>query len=70
MSPERERVHSGVRYKRLERGTFAVPTVPAPGRRHVELDSGELGLLLEGWDVRGARRRARWYRAAAAGANA
>ena len=49
-------------YKRLERGTFALPTEPAPGRRHVEVDAGELGLMLEGLDLRGARRRARWYR--------
>ena len=47
-------------YKRLERGTFAVPTTPAVGQRHVEMDSGELGLLLGGWELRGARRRARW----------
>jgi transposase len=51
-------------YKRLERGTFQIPTVPLPGRRHVEVDSGELGLMLEGLDLRGARRRPRWYRAA------
>ena len=49
-------------YKRLERGTFEVPTQPALGRRHVEVDSGELGLMLEGLDLRDARRRARWYR--------
>lgn len=49
-------------YKRLERGTFELPTRPAPGRRHVELDGGELGLMLEGLDLRGARRRARFYR--------
>jgi transposase len=59
-------------YKRLERGTFALPTQPAPGRRHVEIDAGELALMLEGLDLRGAHRRARWYRsphqAAAAGA--
>ena len=29
---------------------------------HVELDAGELGLLLEGVDLRGAARRARWRR--------
>ena len=51
-----------VLYKRLERGTFALPTQPAPGRRHVEVDAAELGLMLEGLDLRGARRRARWYR--------
>ena len=46
-------------YKRLERGTFELPTSPRPGDRHVELDSGELGLMLEGLDLRGARRRKR-----------
>jgi hypothetical protein len=45
-------------YKRLERGTFHRPTQPAIGQRHVELDAGELGLLLEGVDLRGAARRA------------
>ena len=35
---------------------------PLAGRRHVEVDSGELGLMLEGPDLRGARRRERWYR--------
>jgi transposase len=49
-------------YKRLERGTFALVTTPAPGRRHIEVDAGELGLLLEGVDLRGARRRPRWRR--------
>jgi len=49
-------------YKRLEQGTFRIPTSPAPGQRHVELDSGELGLMLEGLDLRGARRQRRWYR--------
>jgi len=51
-------------YKRLERGTFEIPTAPKPGARHVELDSAELGLMLEGLDLRGARRRKRWYRRA------
>lgn len=49
-------------YKRLESGTFELPTQPAPGRRHIEVDAGELGLMLEGLDLRGARRRTRWYR--------
>ncbi|MDP2959446.1 MAG: IS66 family insertion sequence element accessory protein TnpB [Longimicrobiales bacterium] len=51
-----------VLYKRLERGTFRVPTEPEPGLRHVEVDAGELGLMLEGLDLRGARPRGRWYR--------
>jgi transposase len=49
-------------YKRLERGTFEIPTRPAPGQQHVEVDAGELGLMLEGVDLRSARRRRRWYR--------
>ena len=51
-------------YKRLERGTFALPTQPVAGSRHVELDAGELGLMLEGLDLRGARRRTRYRRPA------
>jgi transposase len=49
-------------YKRLERGTFELPTQPVAPRRHVEVDAGELGLMLEGLDLRDARRRTRWYR--------
>lgn len=49
-------------YKRLERGTFTLATTPAPGQRHVEMDAGELTLLLEGVDLRGAIHRTRWRR--------
>ena len=49
-------------YKRLERGTFQLARQPALGQRHVQVDSGELGLMLEGLDLRGARRQKRWYR--------
>lgn len=51
-----------VLYKRLERGTFELPTKPEAGGRHVEVDAGELGLMIEGLDLRDARRRKRWYR--------
>lgn len=47
-------------YKRLERGTFSLATAPAPGNRHVEMDAGELALMLEGIDLHGAVRRSRW----------
>jgi transposase len=59
-------------YKRLERGTFQLPSEPAAGQRHVEVDAGELGLMLEGVDLRGAVRRERWRRLpyAAAGSGA
>ena len=49
-------------YKRLERGTFRIATEPRVGERHVEVDAGELGLMLEGLDLRGARRQRRWRR--------
>jgi transposase len=49
-------------YKRLERGTFHLPMAPPAGQRHVEVDAGELGLMLEGVDLRGAIRRERWRR--------
>jgi len=54
-------------YKRLERGTFELPTKPEPGKRHIEVDAGELGLMLEGLDLRAAKRRERWYRSASNG---
>lgn len=47
-------------YKRLERGVFRMPRSPANGARHVEIDAAELALMLEGIDLRGARRRPRW----------
>jgi transposase len=49
-------------YKRLERGTFTIASAPCVGKRHVELDAGELTLMLEGLDLRNARRKKRWYR--------
>lgn len=47
-------------YKRLERGCFHLPTTPALGTRHVEIEATELGLMMEGIDLKGARRRVRW----------
>lgn len=44
-------------YKRLEKGRFTFPT--AVGRT-MEVEAAELALLLEGIDLRGARRRPRW----------
>src|SRR4030066_1849225 len=38
-------------YKRLERGTFHLPARPELGKRHVEIDSGDLSLMLEGLDL-------------------
>lgn len=44
--------------KRLEKGTFRVPWPAEQGRAIVE--AAELLLVLEGIDLRGAGRRARW----------
>lgn len=46
-------------YKRLERGTFRLPSDEAGG---LEISSAELILLLEGIDLAGSRRRLRYRR--------
>jgi transposase len=48
-----------VLYKRLDRGTFPVPTVVAPGASGVEISSRELELLLAGIDLPKERRAPR-----------
>jgi len=52
-------------YKRLERSRFRLSTEPAAGCRHVELDAGDLALMLEGVDLQGVRRHQRWRPVAA-----
>jgi len=44
--------------KRLEVGTFRTPWNPEQG--HVVIEAAELLLVLEGIELRGAVRRARW----------
>jgi transposase len=44
--------------KRLEKGTFCIPWRAEQGRAIIE--AAELLLVLEGIDLRGARRRSRW----------
>jgi transposase len=47
--------------KRLERGRFCTPFDGlAEGQTHVEMEAAELALILEGIDLRDARRRPRW----------
>jgi transposase len=46
-------------YRRLERGRFRLPTLSSEQRR-VELDSGQLGLLLEGVDFSRVHRFKAW----------
>jgi transposase len=47
-------------YKRLERGTFQPPLRRRPADGKIEIESAELVLILEGIDLEGAKRRARW----------
>jgi transposase len=50
--------------KRLERGRFR-PTFSADGRLgSIVIEAAELGLIVEGIDLAGAKRRARWQPAA------
>jgi len=44
-------------YKRLEKGKFHFPVIAGT---YVEMEAGELALLLEGIDLAGARRRPRF----------
>jgi transposase len=48
-------------YKRLERGCFQIPDAPER-ERAVRMRAAELALILEGIDLRGARRRREWRR--------
>jgi transposase len=52
-------LHSGLSYKRLERGTFRIAW-RTDGV--VELEAAELALILEGIELAGARRRTRYRR--------
>jgi transposase len=47
-------------YKKLEVGTFQLPTEPLLGQSHIEVDAVELALMLEGIELQGAKRRRRW----------
>jgi transposase len=46
--------------KRLERGRFRLPWEQPGVGAAVEMEAAELALILEGIDLRGAKRRARW----------
>jgi len=51
--------------KRLESGTFRLARTAQGTATHVEIDSSELALMLEGIELSGARRRKRYVREAA-----
>ena len=56
-------------YKRLERGRFCFPFEPQPGERQIEMGATDLALMMEGIDLRGARRRPHWMPAVSVGTN-
>ena len=48
-------------YRRLERGTFELPSVAAQGTaKGIELKLSELALILEGIELASVKRRKRW----------
>lgn len=52
-------------YKRLEAGTYHLPVVPKDADAEgVEIDATQLAMLLNGLDVRSAKRRKRYSRVA------
>lgn len=46
-------------YKRLERGRFRLPVI-APDAKTVQLDAGQLAMLVDGVDLRHVRRNRAW----------
>lgn len=56
-------------YKRLERGRFRFPLEAQPGQCHIEMGGTDLALMMEGIDLRGARRRPHWAPAASIHSN-
>ena len=50
--------------KRLEAGTFRLVQRPQGESKHIEIDSAQLALLLEGIDLAGAKKRKRYSHAA------
>jgi transposase len=48
-------------YRRLERGTFELPT-GRPGETRMEIDAASLAAILDGIDLRSIRRRVRYHR--------
>jgi len=46
--------------KRLEKGVFHLPVDVPEGTQRVQIEAAELSMMLEGIDLRSARRRPRW----------
>lgn len=46
--------------KRLAKGRFKLPQAPTDGQQFVEMSAADLSMILEGIDVRHARRQKHW----------
>lgn len=55
-----DRTGYAVYAKRLARGRFHFARTPPPGATHLEVESAELALMLEGIELVGAHRHRRW----------
>lgn len=53
-----DRTGWAILYKRLERGTFQLPDSSQPGK--IQIDPGQLAMILEGIDLKSAKRRKRY----------
>lgn len=56
-----DRTGLAILFKRLERGTFELPQAP-PESTKLELDPAKLAMILEGIDLKSAKRRLRYRR--------
>lgn len=64
-----DRSGMAILFKRLERGTFQLPTVSS-GSSHAEIEAVDLAMILDGIDLRSVVRRTRYRHAPARAANA
>lgn len=63
-----DRSGMAILFKRLERGTFQLPTVSS-GSSHAEIEAVDLAMILDGIDLRSVVRRVRYRHAPARPAN-
>lgn len=63
-----DRSGMAILFKRLERGTFQLPTVSS-GSSHAEIEAVDLAMILDGIDLRSVVRRVRYHHAPARSAN-
>ena len=63
-----DRSGMAILFKRLEKGTFQLPTVSS-GSSHAEIEAVDLAMILDGIDLRSVVRRPRYHHAPVQSAN-